>query len=64
MEDQINPDDDFYLLVNGTWIREHPVPSDRSVYGAFTELQEAARPRMNRCCQYRDCIPLDSTTWP
>jgi predicted metalloendopeptidase len=21
MEDQINPDDDFYLLVNGTWIR-------------------------------------------
>ena len=40
--EQINYGDDFYLAVNGEWIREHPVPQDKSAYGAFTELQDAA----------------------
>ncbi len=39
--DKINGDD-FYLAVNGDWIRDHPVPEDRSAYGTFTELQEIA----------------------
>jgi putative endopeptidase len=32
--------DDFYLALNGEWIRAHPVPPDRGSYGAFTELEE------------------------
>ena len=40
--DEINYDDDFYLAVNGEWIRNHPVPPDRDTYGAFTELQDTA----------------------
>ena len=40
--DEIKYDDDFYLAVNGEWIRDHPVPPDRDTYGAFTELQDTA----------------------
>ncbi len=40
--EEVNNNDDFYLAVNGAWIRDHPVPQDRDSYGAFTELQDAA----------------------
>ncbi len=40
--DEIKYDDDFYLAVNGEWIRNHPVQPDRDTYGAFTELQDTA----------------------
>ncbi|GGA68054.1 peptidase M13 [Neiella marina] len=35
--------DDFYLSVNGTWLKNTPVPSDRSNYGSFTVLHEESQ---------------------
>ena len=32
--------DDFYQHVNGGWIKNHPVPSDRARYGTFDILYE------------------------
>ena len=39
----VNPGDDFYNYVNGSWLRETPIPSDRSNYGAFSQLNDEAQ---------------------
>lgn len=31
----VKPGDDFYEYVDGSWIKSHPVPSDKSRYGEF-----------------------------
>ena len=38
----VRPQDDFYRFVNGSWLAATQIPADRSNYGAFTVLQEAA----------------------
>jgi putative endopeptidase len=40
MDKSVNPGDDFFDYVNGGWIKSHPIPSDKTIYGAFTELYE------------------------
>ncbi len=42
----INPQDDFYRYVNGTWLAKTEIPADKSNYGAFTELFEANEKRL------------------
>lgn len=39
---EISPARDLYLHVNKTWIDDHPIPDDKSMYGAFSLLAEAA----------------------
>lgn len=34
--------DDFYRHVNGIWLRDTPIPADKSNYGAFTVLADEA----------------------
>jgi putative endopeptidase len=43
MDLSVKPGDDFFEYVNGTWIKSHPVPQDKSRYDAFEELAEANR---------------------
>lgn len=42
LDKSVRPQDDFYRHVNGGWLAATPIPADRSNYGAFTLLQEAA----------------------
>ena len=35
MNISVKPGDDFYEYANGAWIKNHPVPSDKSRYGEF-----------------------------
>ncbi|MGZ5429006.1 MAG: hypothetical protein ACXWFS_08360, partial [Thermoanaerobaculia bacterium] len=37
------PCDDFYQFANGAWLAAHPIPADRSRYGAFDELSDRNR---------------------
>jgi putative endopeptidase len=39
-DQSIAPGDDFYLYVNGDWIKDHPVPPDKTAYDVFTELND------------------------
>jgi putative endopeptidase len=40
MDRSIRPGDDFYRYADGKWIKQNPVPADKSRWGAFMELQE------------------------
>jgi predicted metalloendopeptidase len=40
MDRTANPRKDFYRYAAGGWIRTHPVPADKSRWGAFNELRE------------------------
>lgn len=40
MDKNIQPGNNFYDYVNGTWIKDHPVPPEYSSYGSFTVLYE------------------------
>ena len=38
LDRSVNPGDDFFHYANGTWIKNTPVPADRSRWGAFDQL--------------------------
>ncbi len=40
MDRSVSPGTDFYQYANGTWVKNNPVPPDKSRWGAFFELQE------------------------
>ena len=40
MDFNVKPGDDFYLFVNGNWIRNNPIPGGHSAWGAFDEVDE------------------------
>lgn len=40
MDKSVNPWQDFYTYAAGEWIKTHPVPPDKSEYGAFNELND------------------------
>lgn len=42
MNDAVRPQDDLFGHVNGTWLDTVEIPQDRSRYGAFDLLREAA----------------------
>ncbi len=42
MDRSVRPQDDFFEYVNGGWVEQNPIPADRSRWGSFDELREAA----------------------
>ena len=41
MDTTINPKNDFYNYVNGTWLNETKIPDDRSIWGGFSVLRKS-----------------------
>jgi len=37
------PCTDFFHFANGTWLKENPIPADKTSWGAFNEIHEANR---------------------
>src|SRR5690554_8020692 len=40
MDTTVRPQDDFYNFVNGNWMKNTEIPSDRARWGSFDELRE------------------------
>ncbi|NOY36215.1 MAG: M13 family metallopeptidase [Chlorobi bacterium] len=40
LDTTVNPAQDFYSFANGGWLKNNPLPADKSRYGTFDELQE------------------------
>ena len=43
MDLSVNPGDDFFSYVNGTWVAETEIPADRADYGTFGVLRDEAQ---------------------
>jgi putative endopeptidase len=39
IDSTVKPTDDFYLFVNGNWIKNNPIPETESRWGSFNELE-------------------------
>ena len=48
IDKSVRPEDDFYRYAVGSWIRRNPIPSDKSRWGAFDELDEYNYHRLHR----------------
>ncbi len=42
MDPAVRPQDDFYLHVNGGWVKTHEIPPEKTVIGAFYDLRDKA----------------------
>ena len=45
MDETVVPGDNFYQFANGTWVKNTPIPADKSNYGMFTVLDDLSRDR-------------------
>ena len=43
IDKSVRPQDDFYMYVNGAWMKKAEIPGDRTSIGAFYDLREHAR---------------------
>ena len=43
---EIRPQDDLYEFVNGTWLKNTPIPADKTNYGSFTKLADMSEERL------------------
>ncbi|TQV86388.1 M13 family metallopeptidase [Aliikangiella coralliicola] len=43
LDKSVRPQDDFYRYVNGSWLTNTEIPSDKSRYGSFTVLRDKSR---------------------
>ena len=48
MDRSVEPGDDFFQYVNGTWAKNTPIPADRSSYGAFAVLRDLSETRLRK----------------
>ena len=40
MDKSVRPQDDLFLAVNGTWVKNTEIPADKSAWGTFYELRD------------------------
>ena len=45
-DQSVRPQDDLFLYVNGTWLRETEIPEDKSNYGSFGQLADLSESRI------------------
>jgi len=47
MDTGVKPGDDFYNYANGAWLKNTPIPEDKSNYGMFTVLADQAEAQIH-----------------
>jgi putative endopeptidase len=47
LNESIRPGNDFFMHVNDAWIREHPIPADKSSYSTFSALSDKTDEDLN-----------------
>ncbi|MHA7942652.1 M13 family metallopeptidase [Formosa sp. 3Alg 14/1] len=40
MDKSVKPNDDFFMYVNGNWVKNNTIPDDRTRWGSFDELRQ------------------------
>lgn len=60
MDQSIKPTEDFYRHANGTWLKEHEIPSDRPSDGAFYKLRDEAEEHIHTIVESLDPASADA----
>jgi predicted metalloendopeptidase len=47
----VKTEDDFYHHVNGTWLKNNPIPADRSVWASYSEIDERNQTNLRLLCE-------------
>jgi predicted metalloendopeptidase len=47
----VKTEDDFYHHVNGTWLKNNPIPADRSVWASYSEIDERNQTNLRSLCE-------------
>ena len=45
MDASVRPQDSLFFAMNGTWLENTPIPSDKADYGTFTQLDDLSNER-------------------
>jgi putative endopeptidase len=48
MDKSVAPGNDFFAFANGTWVKNTPIPADKSSYAMFTVLHEQSQERTKK----------------
>lgn len=59
MDQSVKPTEDFYRHANGTWLKEHEIPSDRPSDGAFYKLRDEAEEHIHTIVEALDPASAD-----
>ena len=46
MDASVRPQDSLFFSMNGTWLKNTPIPADKSDYGTFTQLDDLSNERV------------------
>lgn len=58
----VRPQDDLYQHVNGRWLLQTQIPGDKSNYGSFTALDDAARANIRTIIEAAAANPIDENS--
>src|SRR3954452_8701503 len=61
MDPDVRPQDDLFGHVNGRWLVETDIPSDRSSWGSFVELADAAEEQVHTIIEDLAAKAVDET---
>ena len=59
MDPEVRPQDDLFGHVNGRWLAETDIPSDRSSWGPFVQLADVAEEQVHRIIEDLAALALD-----
>ncbi|MGH6829129.1 MAG: M13 family metallopeptidase [Rhizomicrobium sp.] len=62
MDKSVKPGDNFFLYVNGNWLKTAVIPPDRSQIGSFTDLQILSEKRMRAIVNELEKKPYTALT--
>src|SRR4051794_16003623 len=57
MDRSVPPGDNFYQFANGTWVKNTPIPADKSNYGAFNFLDDLSHTRTQQILEQAKADP-------
>ena len=63
MDTSVSPSEDFYRYVNGGWLDRTEIPSDKSSWGSFNELQENNRKILKAVAEESAGLEKGSDAW-
>ncbi|WP_419808933.1 M13 family metallopeptidase [Sphingomonas sp.] len=61
MDLSVKPGDDFFAYAEGTWLKNHPIPADKSSAGYNSELPDEILTQVRRIIETAAATPADAT---